>query len=131
MNENMENTQTRKTVKVKVPTTPVSEKLAGAMGDTHTRKTVKIRPLGQAPANTSSRPVQQVIASPLQTRDTDTGNLSVMSDTQTRKTVKLKPLAAGAHHPVQVPAPAPVAAPVAVLQTWSRNRSRWICANAH
>ena len=112
--ENMENTQTRKTVKVKVPTTPVSEKLASAMGDTHTRKTVKLKPLGQSASNTNSRPVQQVIASPLQSRDTDTGNLSVMSDTQTRKTVKLKPLAPGAHHPVQVPAPAPAAAPMAV-----------------
>ena len=112
--ENMENTQTRKTVKVKVPTAPVSEKLASAMGDTHTRKTVKLKPLGQSASNTNSRPVQQVIASPLQSRDTDTGNLSVMSDTQTRKTVKLKPLAPGAHHPVQVPAPAPAAAPMAV-----------------
>ena len=71
--ENMENTQTRKTVTVKVPTAPVSEKRASAMGDTHTRKTVKLKPLGQAAANTNSRPIQQVIASPLQSRDTDTG----------------------------------------------------------
>lgn len=82
--------------------------------ETHTRKTVKLKPLGQASANTNSRPVQQVIASPLQSRDTDTGNLSVMSDTQTRRTVKLKPLAPGGHRPVQVPAPAPAAAPVSV-----------------
>ena len=82
--------------------------------ETHTRKTVKLKPLGQASANTNSRPVQQVIASPLQSRDTDTGNLSVMSDTQTRRTVKLKPLAPGGHRPVRVPAPAPAAAPVSV-----------------
>ncbi len=89
--------------------------LASAMGEnTHTRKTVKLKPIGQAAANVNNRPVQQVIASPLHSRDTDTGNLSVMSDTQTRKTVKLKPLASAPHRPVQVPAPAPAAEPLNV-----------------
>ena len=116
MDDPMENTQTRKTLKLNIPTAPVSEKLASAMGDTHTRKTVKLKPVNQSAGNTNSRPVQQVIASPLHSRDTDTGNLSVMSDTQTRKTVKLKPLSPAPHHPVQVPEAAPAAAPQPAAQ---------------
>ena len=84
---------------------------------------MKLRTHGQPAANTNSRPVQQVIASPLQSRDTDTGNLSVMSDTQTRRTVKLKPLTPGGHRPVQVPAPAPAAAPVSVPPPASANKA--------
>ncbi len=93
-----ENTQTRKTVKLKVPTAPVTSKMT----------------VGQP---TPASP----IADPLSGRDTDTGNLDILSDTQTRKTVKLKPLSAAAENrPISIPgaspapAPAPVTAPAPV-----------------
>jgi hypothetical protein len=57
--------------------------------DTQTRKTVKLK----VPAAVTAAAASPGIADPLSSRDTDTGNLDVMSDTQTRKTVKLKPIA--------------------------------------
>lgn len=57
--------------------------------DTQTRKTVKLKVPTSVTAAAAASPG---IADPLSSRDTDTGNLDVMSDTQTRKTVKLKPI---------------------------------------
>lgn len=89
-----ENTQTRKTVKLKMPTAPVTAQMTPP-------------PAANAP-----------IADPLNGRDTDTGNLDVLSDTQTRKTVKLKPIAPLAEkRPVNIPGIATPPAPSPTAET--------------
>ncbi len=85
-----ENTQTRKTVKLKAPVAPI--------------------PSGMNPGASKSSP----IADPLSGRDTDTGNLDVLSDTQTRKTIKLKPvMPVSEKHPINIDAAKQAAAPAA------------------
>ena len=49
--------------------------------DTRTRKTVRLRPNGM-PA-----PQDSPLSDPLNSRNTDTGNLEILDDTQTRKTL--------------------------------------------
>ena len=85
-----ENTQTRKTVKLKAPAAPI--------------------PSGMNPGTSKPSP----IADPLSGRDTDTGNLDVLSDTQTRKTIKLKPvMPVSEKHPINIDAATKPAAPEA------------------
>ncbi len=85
-----ENTQTRKTVKLKAPAAPI--------------------PSGLNPGAAKPSP----IADPLSGRDTDTGNLDVLSDTQTRKTIKLKPvMPVSEKHPINIDAARKSATPEA------------------
>ena len=56
------------------------------MDDTRTRKTLKLKPVGEKTENDIKAPV----VDPLTMRDTETGPLATMDDTRTRKTVKLK-----------------------------------------
>lgn len=91
-----------------------------AAEDTKTRKTVKLKLPTQSPtAQMNIGKAAAPIVDPLGNRDTDTGNLDILSDTQTRKTVKLKPLTPKTEkHPINLDAAATV--PSAANNTHSR-----------
>ncbi|MDD5728174.1 MAG: hypothetical protein PHV59_06395, partial [Victivallales bacterium] len=62
------------------------------MDNTQTRKTLKLKPISK---DTPAKEGASGIVDPLTARNTDTGPLDVMDDTRTKKTVKLTPVQKG------------------------------------
>lgn len=115
--QNMDDTRTRKTLKLKPVNKPAIDPLTmrntdtgplGTMDDTRTRQTVKLKPSQKSGANQEAAPKIDLkpVVDPLTQRNTETGPLGAMVDTRTRKTVKLKPLKTAKAAGAPVPAPA-------------------------
>ena len=124
----MDDTKTRKTLKLKPIgakeekeiVNPVVDPLTmrntetgplGTMDDTRTRKTVKLKATKTGIITLEDTPKVELktVIDPLTIRNTETGPLGAMVDTRTRKTVKLKPLKTAGDNIAPIPAPADAA----------------------
>jgi hypothetical protein len=85
--EKMEDTRTRKTVKLKPASSP---------GFIPKLEPKKVEPAKPEPAKVEAQSTDKVLEDPIGGRETDTGVLEPLDDTKTRKTVKLKPLSQAA-----------------------------------
>ena len=128
----MEDTKTRKTLKLKPVVNNTEKDVAepivdpltirntetgplATMEDTRTRKTVKLKATKTGIITLENIPQAELktVVDPLTMRNTETGPLGAMVDTRTRKTVKLKPLktaSGGASTAGEIPSPEPAVA---------------------